>query len=289
MVMVSCHTSAFSFIHIVKQSSIAELITEIFPLSLHESRNVRINDKSLRDKWFLNDIFQAYLVSSCHFSLCFICSWLYIDRHQGPPGHREWCWCGCTDWLNPCLKATSFDRTICKWQKEEMKSSTACIVNYSSFWSFFFYKVFKMKHTWLTVSITWQFVTYSRCWISFMTNALNFLKTSFQMGYKVKICHKSVTIPTRTVRKSDYTPALVLSKRMASVFDEKCREKEKEVLNMRKPVLNPTIQQVTVNLYNKFLSHDTHCLCYSVIWALYHIYSTKKYWKKEGKNIWKNI
>ena len=69
---------------------------------------------------------------------------------------------------------------------------------------------------------------------------------------------------TRTVRKSEYTPALALSKHMASVFDEKYREKEKGELNRRKPVLNPTIQQVTVNLYNKFLSHDTHCLCYSV-------------------------
>ena len=32
---------------------------------------------------------------------------------------------------------------------------------------------------------------------------------------------------TRTVRKSDYTPALVLPKHMAGIFDEKCREKEK--------------------------------------------------------------
>ena len=47
---------------------------------------------------------------------------------------------------------------------------------------------------------------------------------------------------------------------MASVFDEKCTEKEKGVLNMRKPVLNPTIQQVTVNLYNKLLSNNTECL-----------------------------
>ena len=48
-------------------------------------------------------------------------------------------------------------------------------------------------------------------------------------------------IITRTVRKSDYTPVLALSKHMAIVFDEKCREKEKGVLNRRKPVLNPTI------------------------------------------------
>ena len=33
--------------------------------------------------------------------------------------------------------------------------------------------------------------------------------------------------PTRTVRKSDYTPALALPKHMAGIFDEKCREKEK--------------------------------------------------------------
>ena len=32
---------------------------------------------------------------------------------------------------------------------------------------------------------------------------------------------------TRTVRKSDYTPALVLPKHMADNFDEKCRKKEK--------------------------------------------------------------
>ena len=32
---------------------------------------------------------------------------------------------------------------------------------------------------------------------------------------------------TRTVRKSDYTPALALPKHMAGILDEKCREKEK--------------------------------------------------------------
>ena len=32
---------------------------------------------------------------------------------------------------------------------------------------------------------------------------------------------------TRTVRKSDYTPALALPKYMAGILDEKCREKEK--------------------------------------------------------------
>ena len=32
---------------------------------------------------------------------------------------------------------------------------------------------------------------------------------------------------TRTVRKSDYTPALALPKHIAGIFDEKCREKEK--------------------------------------------------------------
>ena len=35
------------------------------------------------------------------------------------------------------------------------------------------------------------------------------------------------TYITRTVRKSDYTPALALSKHMAGIFDEKYREKEK--------------------------------------------------------------
>ena len=32
---------------------------------------------------------------------------------------------------------------------------------------------------------------------------------------------------TRTVRKSDYTPALALPKHMAGILDENCREKEK--------------------------------------------------------------
>ena len=32
---------------------------------------------------------------------------------------------------------------------------------------------------------------------------------------------------TRTVRKSDYTPALALPKHVAGILDEKCREKEK--------------------------------------------------------------
>ena len=32
---------------------------------------------------------------------------------------------------------------------------------------------------------------------------------------------------TRTVRKSDYTPALALPKHMAGILDEKFREKEK--------------------------------------------------------------
>ena len=32
---------------------------------------------------------------------------------------------------------------------------------------------------------------------------------------------------TRTVRKSDYTPALALPKHKAGILDENCREKEK--------------------------------------------------------------
>ena len=36
-----------------------------------------------------------------------------------------------------------------------------------------------------------------------------------------------MTKQTRTVRKSDYTPALALPKHMAGILDEKCREKEK--------------------------------------------------------------
>ena len=35
------------------------------------------------------------------------------------------------------------------------------------------------------------------------------------------------TEQTRTVRKSDYTPALALPKHMSGILDEKCREKEK--------------------------------------------------------------
>ena len=49
---------------------------------------------------------------------------------------------------------------------------------------------------------------------------------------------------TRTVRKSDYTPTLALSRHMASAFDEKCTEKQKGILNRRKPIPS----------YNKFLS-----------------------------------
>ena len=36
-----------------------------------------------------------------------------------------------------------------------------------------------------------------------------------------------IPLQTRTVRKSDYTPALALPKHMAGILDEKCREKEK--------------------------------------------------------------
>ena len=32
---------------------------------------------------------------------------------------------------------------------------------------------------------------------------------------------------TRTIRQSDYIPALALPKHMAGIFDKKCREKEK--------------------------------------------------------------
>ena len=38
---------------------------------------------------------------------------------------------------------------------------------------------------------------------------------------------KKETKKTRTVRKSDYTPALALPKHMAGIFDEKCTGKEK--------------------------------------------------------------
>ena len=66
--------------------------------------------------------------------------------------------------------------------------------------------------------------------------------------------------------------------------------KKKEVMNRRKPSLKPTIQLVTVNLYNKFLSHDTHSLCYSVF--LIRVYGDildEKCGEKEGSNTWKNI
>ena len=58
----------------------------------------------------------------------------------------------------------------------------------------------------------------------------------------------------RTVRKSDYTPALVLPKHMAGIFDEKCREKEKIQgrTNRRMSIFNPMSQLVVVNLYTKF-------------------------------------
>ena len=47
------------------------------------------------------------------------------------------------------------------------------------------------------------------------------LHTKFQGHLPIK------TTQTRTVRKSDYTPALALPKHMAGILDEKCREKEK--------------------------------------------------------------
>ena len=41
-----------------------------------------------------------------------------------------------------------------------------------------------------------------------------------------KICIYKISI-TRTVRKSDYTPALAFPKHMSGILDEKCTEKEK--------------------------------------------------------------
>ena len=60
-------------------------------------------------------------------------------------------------------------------------------------------------------------------------------------------------LKTRTVRKSDYTPALALPKHVAGIFDEKCREKEK----YRKEQIGECpfsipLQLVIVNLYTKF-------------------------------------
>ena len=60
---------------------------------------------------------------------------------------------------------------------------------------------------------------------------------------------------TRTVRKSDYTPALALPKHMAGIFDKKCRQKEKyreERTNRRMSTFNLTLQLVFVSLYTKF-------------------------------------
>ena len=88
----------------------------------------------------------------------------------------------------------------------------------------------------------------------------------------------------RTVRKSDYTPALALSKHMASVFDKKCREKEKGILNRRKPVLNPTIQQATVNLYNIL----SLLFCKPNMSFLSYIFGEKTL-RERSENIWKNI
>ena len=52
------------------------------------------------------------------------------------------------------------------------------------------------------------------------------LKGIFPLG-KIPSLFPSKITKTRTVRKSDYTPALVLPKHMAGIFDEKSREKEK--------------------------------------------------------------
>ena len=83
------------------------------------------------------------------------------------------------------------------------------------------------------------------------------IQTHFR-NIKTERTEKNIIV-TRTVRKSDNTPALALPKHMTGIFDEKCREKEKG----SNPI-NPIIQQVIVNLQNKFRSLDTHCLCYSV-------------------------
>ena len=58
---------------------------------------------------------------------------------------------------------------------------------------------------------------------------------------------------TRTVRKSDYTPALALPKHMTGIVDEKCRERKIQGrTNRRKYIFNPPSQLVVVNLYTKF-------------------------------------
>ena len=64
---------------------------------------------------------------------------------------------------------------------------------------------------------------------------------------------KLMTSETRTVRKSDYTPALALPKHMVGIFGEKCREKKVQGgTNRRMSIFNPTSQLVVVNLYTKF-------------------------------------
>ena len=45
--------------------------------------------------------------------------------------------------------------------------------------------------------------------------------------YGGRVYSRCIIDTTRTVRKSDYTPALALPKHMAGIFDEKCIEKEK--------------------------------------------------------------
>ena len=59
-----------------------------------------------------------------------------------------------------------------------------------------------------------------------MTPHLNHLTETVQMRGN-NICFNAELTKTRTVRKSDYTPALALPKHMAGILDEKCREKEK--------------------------------------------------------------
>ena len=50
---------------------------------------------------------------------------------------------------------------------------------------------------------------------------------------------------TRTVRKSDYTPALALSNHVAGILDEKCREKEKyREQHKRMSICNPMLLPV---------------------------------------------
>ena len=75
---------------------------------------------------------------------------------------------------------------------------------------------------------------------------------------------------------------------MAGILDENVERKKKGAINRRKPFLNPTVLQVTVNLYDRI-----H-IVFVILYTKYKLYSHgdsfgEKCREKEWINTWKNI